>query len=113
MQSAPKTIGYLLVLILIVFLSSGRKLFGRHAHAQRWDFTYFLTCVCLFAIAMADLTYVILHSGDAQLVQYNIVLGAVMDILLYFVAAEMLHKLNVLEDKDGNAKIQEDAHESR
>ena len=100
MQSAPKTIGYLLVLILIVFISSGRKLFGRHAHVQRRDFTYFLTCVCLLAIALADLTYVILHSGDAQLVQYNIVLGAVMDILLYFVAAEMLHKLNVLEDKD-------------
>ena len=101
-QSAPKTIGYLLVLILIVFASSGRKLFGRRAHAQRWDFTYFLTCVCLPVIAMADLTYVILHSGDAQLVQYNIVLGTVMDILLYFVAAEMLHKLNVLEDSDGN-----------
>ena len=102
MQSAPKTIGYLLVLIVIVFAASGRKLFGKHAHAQRWDFTYFLTCVCLFAIAMADTTYVILHSGDAQLVQFNIVLGTVMDILLYFVAAQMLHKLNVLEDKDGN-----------
>ena len=102
MQSAPKTIGYLLVLIIIVFASSGRKLFGRRVHAQRWDFTYFLTCVCLLVIAMADLTYVILHSGDAQLVQYNIVLGTVMDILLYFVVAEMLHKLNILEDKDGN-----------
>ena len=113
MQSAPKTIGYLLVLILIVFLSSGRKLFGRRAHAQRWDFTYFLTCVCLLIIAMADLTYVILHSGDAQLVQYNIVLGTVMDILLYFVVAEMLHKLNVLEDKDDNSKIHEGAEESR
>ena len=102
MQSAPKTIGYLLVLIIIVFAASGRKLFGRHAQARRWDFTYFLTCVCLLAIAMADMTYVILHSGDAQLVQYNIVPGAVMDILLYFVVAEMLHKLNLLEDRDGD-----------
>ena len=113
MQSAPKTIGYLLVLLLIVFGSSGRKLFGRRTEAQRQDFTYFLTCVCLSAIAMADLTYVILHSGDAQLVQYNIVLGAVMDILLYFVVAQMLHKLNVLEDKDDGSKIPAGAEEAR
>ena len=101
-QSMPRTIGYLFVLMLIVFASSGRKLFGRRAQVQRRDFTYFLTCLCLLIIAMADVTYVILHSGDAQLVQYNIVPGAAMDILLYFVIAEMLHKLNLLEDGDGN-----------
>ena len=101
-RSAPKTIGYLLVLMLIVFAASGRRLFGRRAQVQRWNLTYFLTCTCLAAIALADMTYVILRSGDAQLVQYNIVPGAAMDILLYFVAAEMLHKLNVLEDGDGN-----------
>ena len=102
MQSAPRTIGYLLALAGVAFAASGRKLFRRHARAQRRDFTYFLTCACLLAIALADMTYVILHSGDAQLVQYNIVPGAAMDILLYFVAAEMLHKLNVLEDGNGN-----------
>ena len=96
-QSAPKTIGYLLALALIAFLLSGKRPFAR-----RWDFTYLLTCACLLAIALADLTYVILHSGDAQLVQYNIVPGAAMDILLYFVAAQTLRKLNLLEDKDGN-----------
>ena len=101
-QSAPRTIGYLLVLVIIVFASSGRKLFGRRERIQRWDFTHFMTGVCLLIIAMADLTYVIMHSGDAQLVQYNIVLGAVMDLLLYFVVAEILHKLNILEDRDEN-----------
>lgn len=104
-QSAPKTIGYLMVLAVIAFAISGRKLFGRRAHARRQDFTYFLTFICLLVIAMADLTYVILHSGDAQLVQYNIVPGAVMDILLYFVVAELLHKLNLLEDEDGNSNV--------
>ena len=104
-QSAPKTIGYLLVLLLIVFAVSGRKLFGRRVHAQRRDLTYFLTCVCLAAIGLLDMTYVILHSGDAQLAQFNIVPGAVMDILVYFVAAELLHKLNLLEE-DGDGDVQ-------
>lgn len=97
-QSAPKTIGYLLVLAIIVFVASGRKLFVKRARVERWDFTFFTTCICLLLIGTADITYVIMNSGDAQLVQYNMVLGAVMDIVVYFVIAEMLHKLNLLED---------------
>ena len=96
MQSAPKTIGYLVLLVVVVFLTTGKKLLGKRP--QRWDFTYFMTCMSLLTLGMADMTYVMIHSGDAQLVQYNAVLGTVMDILLYFVCAELLHKLNVLED---------------
>ena len=95
-QSAPKTIGYLVVLVVVILMMTGKKLLGKHP--QRWDFTYFMTCMCLLTLGMADMTYVMIHSGDAQLVQYNAVLGTVMDILLYFVCAELLHKLNVLED---------------
>ena len=100
-RSAPKTIGYVLVLLIAVFLTTGKKLFVRRAHATRWEYTHFMTCVCLLTTGMADMTYVIMHSGDAQLIQYNIVLGAVLDILLYFVAAELLHHLNVLEEDRG------------
>ena len=96
MQSAPRTIGYLLMLAAIVCFTTGKKLLGKRP--QRWDFTYFMACASLLALGVADMTYVIIHSGDAQLVQFNAVLGTVMDILLYFVCAELLHKLNVLED---------------
>lgn len=98
MQSAPKTIGYLVVLAATVLITTGKKMLGKHT--QRWNFTYFMTCMCLLTLGVADMTYVVIHSGDAQLVQYNAVLGTVMDILLYFVCAELLHKLNVLEDDD-------------
>ncbi|MCH5287458.1 MAG: hypothetical protein J1E43_08545 [Christensenellaceae bacterium] len=96
MQSAPKTIGYLVVLVVIVFIMTGKKLLGKQP--RRWGFTYFMTCMSLLMLGVADMTYVMIHSGDAQLIQYNAVLGTVMDILLYFVCAELLHKLNVLED---------------
>lgn len=98
-QSAPKTVGYPLLLAVVIYVTSGRKLFGKRAHAQRWDYTYFMACTCLMVIGMADMTYVILHSGDAQLVQYNIILGTVLDILFYFVVAEILHKLDILGDE--------------
>lgn len=100
-QSAPKTIGYPLALLLVVFATTGRSLLGKRAKVQRWNYTYFMACICLGVLGLADMTYVVMNSGDAQLVQYNIVLGAVMDILLYFVMAEILHKLNVLEDESG------------
>lgn len=101
MQSAPKTIGYIAVLAAVVFVMTGRQALGKHP--RQWDFTYFMTCASLLMIGMADMTYVILNSGDAQLVQYNAVLGTVMDILLYFVCAELLNKLKVLEDDDREA----------
>ena len=96
MQSAPRTIGYLAVLVAVVLLTAGKELMGKHP--QRRSFTYFMTCMSLVALGLGDMTYVILHSGDAQLIQYNAVLGTVMDILLYFVCAELLNRLNVLEE---------------
>lgn len=98
-RSAPKTIGYLMLLILAFSVMSGKKVFNRRI-VDRWDHVYFWLMVCVALVGMADLTYVILKSGDAQLVQYNMTIGVVMDILLYYVAAEILHKLNILETKN-------------
>ena len=97
-RSVPRTIGYLMVLAVVVFVTTGRKLLIKGAGARRADYTFFMTCASLLILAVADMTYVIMHSGDAQLIQYNIVPGAAMDILLFFVVAQALHKLNILED---------------
>jgi hypothetical protein len=40
------------------------------------------------------------RSGDAQLSQYNMVLGVCMDLLSYYVLSEILYKLNILERKN-------------
>lgn len=76
---------------------SGRKVFDRHS-VKRWVYVYFWLMMSMVLIGIADLTYVICKSGDAQLIQFNITMGAVMDILFYYVMAEILHKLNILEE---------------
>ena len=81
---------------------SGRKVFTRKA-VQRWDYVYFLTMLAVTFIGMADITAVICRSGDSQLVQFSMTLGVALDILLYFVIAEILHKLNILEGKHEEA----------
>lgn len=98
-RSAPKTIGYLVLLVILFSVMSGRKVFNKRV-VDRWDYVYFTGMVIFLLTGMADLTYVILKSGDAQLVQFNMVIGVVMDILFYYVLAEILHKLNILEAKN-------------
>ena len=56
------------------------------------------------AIAIAHLTEVICLSGDAQLTQYNFIAGYSLDCLLLFTAAELLHRLNILEETQVNRK---------
>ena len=55
------------------------------------------------AIGVADITAVICLSGDAQLAQCSMTFGVTLDLLLYFVVAEILHKLNILEGKNEKA----------
>ena len=98
-RSLPSTIGYVLLLILVFTAMSGRKVFNRKA-VHRWDYIYFVTMLVVTVIGMADITAVICLSGDSQLVQYSMTLGVVLDILLYYVVAEILHKLNILEGKN-------------
>ena len=78
---------------------SGRKVFNRRA-VERWDYVYFTTMLAIAAIGIADITAVICLSGDAQLVQCSMTFGVTLDLLFYFVIAEILHKLNILEGKN-------------
>lgn len=98
---APKTLGYLVVLIIAYFWMSGRSVFS-HRRIERWSYVYFTLMVTLTLAGMADLTYVICKSGDTQLVQFNITIGVILDMLTYYVMAEMLHKLNILEARHEN-----------
>lgn len=98
-RSLPSTIGYLALLIIAFAAMSGRKVFNRRL-VQRWDYAYFITMMAITAIGVADITAVICLSGDAQLVQCSMTFGVVLDLLFYFIVAEILHKLNILEGKN-------------
>ena len=97
-RSVPATMGYLVLLVVAVMVMSGGKVFNRHA-VHRWDYMYFVTMLTIAAIGLADITAVICLSGDAQLVQCSMTFGVTLDLLFYFVIAEILHKLNIREGK--------------
>ena len=87
------------MLVVVFSAMSGRKVFNKRV-VRRWDYVYFTVMVIFLLIGVVDITYVMLKSGDTQLVQFNMVMGVSMDILFYYVLAEILHKLNILEARN-------------
>lgn len=101
-RSLPSTLGYLVLLVIVFTVLSGRGIFHRKS-VNRWDYVYFITMLAITAIGLGDITAVICLSGDAQLVQCSMTFGVALDLLFFFVLAEILHKLNILEGKDEKA----------
>lgn len=103
-RSAPKTIGYLVLLIIAYCVMSGRKMYTVSRTPERLHYIYLLTMVAITGIGVSNLCCIILQSGDAQLAQYNLIMGVCMDLLFYYVLIEILYKLNILE-KGKKAKV--------
>jgi hypothetical protein len=99
-RSAPKTVGYVIILIVACFMLFGTKgTLGLRKDRQKaivLDVMIFIICV---SFSQAILT--IVNSGDAEFVQHGFLIALGIDLLTYFVFAEILHKLNIIEDRGG------------
>lgn len=102
-RSLPHTIAFPLLLVVVCAVLS-RSGWWRQKDPDRFYYVYFCTTMAAAAIAIAHLTEVICLSGDAQLTQYNFIAGYSLDCLLLFTAAELLHRLNILEEMQVNRK---------
>lgn len=95
-QSAPRTIGFFLVLIFLVWL-----LF-RHSNRTTMEPTkrgIWSVLAALSVFALLELLTVILYSGDALLLREAFSVGVCMDLLVLTVVSEVLHRLNILQEE--------------
>ena len=94
-RSAPKTIGYLAVLVIVsVALTAGGFSLKKEQNRKN---TIYLECVATLAfLTVLQTCLVIVESGTPALLQYNGQLGIVLDILLYFTVTEIIGRLNIL-----------------
>jgi hypothetical protein len=100
-RSMPKTIGYLILLIVFIFLfyspgNRGRLIVKKPKASQLMLEMAVITMV----IGISQAVITIIMSGDVLLNQQGFLLGVSMDVLLYFIAAECLSRLNILEDRE-------------
>lgn len=92
--SAPQTIGFLIVLIGAVVLLFGKGYSIRPDEDRRSTvFLDMMMVVVLVCILQAGNT--IIHSGDAEMIYHCFLVGFGIDIITYFVFAELVHKLKI------------------
>lgn len=97
-RSAPKTLGYLLVLAIVYgILLAKRNTRRMTARARTVALDTFWT---FMAVGLIHMTYIILRSGTAELSRYCLVLSVCIDLISMLTLAEILHRLNVLETEE-------------
>lgn len=93
-SSAPKTIGYLLVLVIASCLLFGREYSLRPLEDKRSTVLLdSIAVLLLICISQAGIT--IVNSGDAAMIRHCFLVSASMDIMTYFVFAQIAHKLDI------------------
>lgn len=98
-RSLPNTIGYFILLIAGYILLSGKGRLGKQNRQRRMRI-FFSVMTMLSAIGIAESVYLIIRGGDVQLVQKGFLFGVILDLMLFFIITELLHKLNILERGD-------------
>lgn len=93
-NSAPKTIGYLVVLAGAACLLFGRGYSLRPEEDRRS--TVLLDCMMvLLLICVSQAGVTIVNSGDAAMIRHCFLVSLCMDIMTYFVFAEIAHRINI------------------
>ena len=94
MQSAPKTVGFIFILILAVFvIANGNKGETEDKRSQ----IAFQTMILIVAIGLAQAIMAIVMSGDAELSSHTFIFSVSIDLICYFCFSEILHKLNIIQ----------------
>ena len=95
MTSAPRTIGYLLLLTASVFFLFYKGYSIRPAEDRRN--TIFLDMLLIvLGVLLSQSVVVIINSGDAEMVQRMFLVGLSLDIMTYCVFAELQHKIKIV-----------------
>ncbi|MDW2799759.1 hypothetical protein RZO55_19475 [Clostridium boliviensis] len=93
--SAPKTVGYLLLLTVAIILLFFKGYSMRPMEDRRNTIFLDILLVILGLLLLQSME-VIVNSGDAEMVQRLFLVGLSIDIMTYCVFAELLHKLRIV-----------------
>ena len=94
-NSAPKTIGYVIILVIGIVMLYGKS-YSLRPDNDRRSTVMIDTMILVLVVCLSQAIITIINSGDAELVQHCFLLGFGIDIMSYFALAEELHKLNIL-----------------
>lgn len=93
-SSIPGSVGFWVVIAIVFPFLGGTESARRDQRGRRTTLTVFYLVI---AIALFSMVSVILLSGTAELERYGMITGTCVDLCLYLMIAEVLHRLNILE----------------
>lgn len=93
-NSLPKTFGFLVVLVVAIIMLFGKGYSIRPSEDRRSTIFIDMMMVLLL-ICLSQATVTIINSGDAEMVQHCFLISFGFDIMIYFVFAEVAHKINI------------------
>jgi hypothetical protein len=95
MTSAPRTIGYLLLLTGAIFFLF-YKGYSLRPTKDRRNTIFLDLLMMLLGVLLSQSVVVIINSGDAEMVQRMFLVGLSLDIMTYCVFAELQHKIKIV-----------------
>jgi hypothetical protein len=93
--SAPKTVGFLIVLLGGVILLFGKE-YSLRPIVERRSTIFLDMMLVILIISVSQAIVTIIFSGDAEMIQHCFLVNFGTDIVTYFVFSEVLHKLNII-----------------
>lgn len=93
-RSAPRTIGYFGVLIAAAIMLF-RKGYSLRPDEDRRSTVFLDMMMVIAAVCILQAGSTIIYSGDAEMIQHGFLISCGMDIITYFVFAELVHKMKI------------------
>jgi hypothetical protein len=100
-QSAPRTIGFFIIVGLVILLSFRQNLKPgvKVSEETRLSGAIVGTMLALMIFALAEITTVVIYSGDTELLRESFIFGVCLDLMILFAFSELLHRLQTIRIK--------------
>jgi hypothetical protein len=93
-NSLPKSLGYF-VFLAGVAIFQFRKGYSIRHYEERRSTIFLDTMIIVILICLSQATITIINSGDAEMVQHCFLVSYGIDILTYFIFAEIVHRIKI------------------
>lgn len=94
-NSAPKTIGFLVVLLIGIILLFRRKPEENIKRYQQTNTIPLGVMLVIFLMGISQAIITIINSGDAEMYQHLFLFSVAIDITIYFCFSQLLHRLKI------------------
>lgn len=95
-KSIPKTIGFLIVLLVAIVLLFRQKSAGSDDSYRQRSTIPLAAMLVMFFIGVSNAVITIVNSGDAEMTQNLFLFGVSLDLIIYLSFSEVLHRLKIL-----------------